>query len=82
MPFNGYIYIIMKYRIKELTVNKKSTYYPQTRCFFIWKDIIDMSKDAVCFQTIEEATYWIDRKVQNNKQVKSTVRYYPYEPEG
>ena len=72
----------MKYRIKELTVNKKSTYYPQKRYFFIWKDIIDMSKDAVCFQTIEEATYWIDRKVQKNKQVKSTVRYYPYEPEG
>jgi hypothetical protein len=72
----------MKYRIKELTVNKNSTYYPQERCFFIWKDIIDMGKDAVCFQTIEEATYWIDRKVQKNKQVKSTVRYYPYEPEG
>jgi hypothetical protein len=72
----------MKYRIKELTVNKKSTYYPQKRCFFIWKDIIDMGKDAVCFQTLEEATYWIAKKVQKNKHAKSTVRYYPYKPEG
>lgn len=71
----------MKYRIKEVALDKKSTYYPQKKCFFIWKDIIDMSKDAVYFQTIEDATYWIDKKIEKNKTKKSVIRYYPYEPE-
>lgn len=56
------------YRIKEQTVNGKTLFYPQRRKLLGFADIVvyheyRMRDEVVCFDTIEEATSWINKEI-------------------